>query len=125
MRELASELRVLPISLDMGGCYCLRSDGEIFSFTWDEPRELRVEGEERIKNSNLFEAAKKFHQLKPLEPDRPVTAKDVITVWALALSKSFRRSSPRMFVVFVVVLGGYRNPNSSAASNKRFGADSP
>ena len=76
LRELAAELRVLPIVLDMGGCYCLRSDSEIFSFIWDESRDLRVEREERIRNLVFFQAAKKFAELEPLTPIRPATAHD-------------------------------------------------
>ena len=76
LRELAAELRALPILLDMGGCYWLRSDGEIFSSIWDEPRELRVEGEERIRNLVLFQAVRKFPELEPLMPKRPATAQD-------------------------------------------------
>src|SRR5258705_4110061 len=76
MRQLAAELRILPVVLDMGVCYCLRSDGEIFSFIWDEPHQLRAEGEERIRNLVLFQAAKKFPELELLMPSRPATALD-------------------------------------------------
>src|SRR4030095_9280849 len=70
LRQLAAEWRILPVVLDMGGCYCLRSDGEVFSFIWDEPHQLRTEGEERIRNLVLFQAAKKFAELELLMPDR-------------------------------------------------------
>jgi len=76
MRQLAAELKILPVVLDMGGCFCLRSDGEIVSFIWDEPHQLRAEGEERIRNLVLFQAAKKFPELEELTPSRPTTALD-------------------------------------------------
>ena len=43
LRELAAASRLLPVCLDMGGCYGLRLDGEVVSFAWDEPDQIRVE----------------------------------------------------------------------------------
>jgi hypothetical protein len=48
----------------------------LFSFIWDEPHQLRAEGEERIRTLVLFQAAKKFFELGPLTPSRPATALD-------------------------------------------------
>jgi len=76
MRELARDLNLLPIVLDMGGCYGLRSDGEIFSFTWDEPSQLDHESDIRLRNLVLFQAGKKFPQLGSLAPCRPIGAHD-------------------------------------------------
>jgi len=43
MRELAAELNLLPVMLDMGGCYAIRFDGQIYSFLWDYPYDIRLE----------------------------------------------------------------------------------
>jgi hypothetical protein len=76
MRELASDLNLLPVVLDMGGCYGLRSDGEVFSFTWDEPFQLNRETDVRLRNLVLFQAGKKFPKLEPLVPSRPIGSRD-------------------------------------------------
>lgn len=76
MRKLAAQLNVLPIVLDMGGALVLRTDGEIFSFTWDEPYRLQSEDDVRVRNLVYFQAARKFPALQPLVPRRPVDAYD-------------------------------------------------
>ncbi len=50
LRALAAELQLLPVVLDMGGCIGLRPNGEVMSFLWDEPRQLRPEHDQRICN---------------------------------------------------------------------------
>ena len=74
MRELARDLNLLPVVLDMGGCYGLRSDGEVLWFTWDEPFQLNYESDVRLQNLVLFQAGKKFPQLERLAPCRPIDA---------------------------------------------------
>ena len=74
LRTLAAELQLLPVMLDMGGCLGLRSDGEVVSFSWDEPRQLRVEHDERIRNVALFRASLEYALLGCLMPRKPATA---------------------------------------------------
>jgi hypothetical protein len=74
LRKLAGELNLLPMSLDFGGCYGIRPNGDIFSFTWDEPYDLRPENDTRICNSVLFQGSKKYPELAALAPSRPPSA---------------------------------------------------
>ncbi len=37
LQRLANDLNLLPMMIDMGGCYGIRPNGDIFSFAWDEP----------------------------------------------------------------------------------------
>jgi hypothetical protein len=76
LRKLAAELNALPMALDFGGCYALRPNGEIFSFAWDEPYDLRIEDDPRICNLVLFQGAKKYPELNELVPSRPLDAID-------------------------------------------------
>jgi hypothetical protein len=71
LRKLASELSVLPMMLDMGGCYAIRPDGEIISFSWDEPFKLDIEKDARIQRLVLASGVKKYPELKNLLPTRP------------------------------------------------------
>ena len=74
LRELAAELRALPMFLDSGGCYAIRSNGEIISFVWDEPYNLEFENDPRICNLVLFQGAKKYPELSELVSARPPDA---------------------------------------------------
>ena len=71
LRRLAAELNLLPMFLDFGGCYGIRPNGGIVSFSWDEPYKLDVENDPRIWNIVLFQGAKKYPELEELIPIRP------------------------------------------------------
>jgi hypothetical protein len=43
LRKIVKDRRILPLHWDFGGCYAVRNSGEIISFTWDEPDDIRVE----------------------------------------------------------------------------------
>ena len=74
LRAIAAEVRLLPAMLDMGGCLGLRPSGEVASFLWDEPRHLRAETDERIRNLAYHQASLKYPRLAPLVPRRPADA---------------------------------------------------
>jgi hypothetical protein len=74
LRGLAAEFNVLPVLLDMGGCFGLRRNGEVVSFPWDEPHKLQVESDERIRNMVLFRAGVRYSPLAGLAPERPPSA---------------------------------------------------
>ena len=74
LRRLAAELKVLPMFLDFGGCYGVRPNGEIVSFSWDEPYKLEAENDPRVRNIVLFQGAKKYPELEELVPARPPDA---------------------------------------------------
>lgn len=76
LRELATELNALPMSLDFGGCYAIRPNGEIISFRWDDPYNLESENDPRIRNLVLFQGAKKYPELSEFVPSRPPVAED-------------------------------------------------
>lgn len=74
LRETVAQLEVLPLMLDWGGCYALRSDGQVISFLWDVPMEVRVENDLRIRNIALFQGSKKYPELMALIPPKPSNA---------------------------------------------------
>src|SRR5262249_17155459 len=71
LRALAGELRLLPVMLDSGGCFALRPDGHVLSLLWDEPHELRIEQDERVRNIALYQGSLKYPGLSHLVPTRP------------------------------------------------------
>ncbi|WP_165227052.1 hypothetical protein [Aquisphaera insulae] len=74
LRSIAAELRLLPVWLDMGGCYGIRPCGAVASFAWDEEHEARTETDERIRNMVYHRAGLKFPALAVLSPRRPADA---------------------------------------------------
>ncbi len=74
LRLIAAEAELLPVVLDVGGCYGLRPSGEVMSFLWDEPQLLRAEADARIRNLVYYQASLKYPALAPLVPCRPVDA---------------------------------------------------
>lgn len=75
IRVRARELNVLPLMCDWGGCYAIRSNGELIVFLWDE-EDVRPETNARIRNIALFQGGKKYPELKALIPPRSPEAKD-------------------------------------------------
>lgn len=69
--RIAASKRLLPAVNDMGGCYAIRSNGEVVSFLWDEPDSLRVELEQRVCEMVYYQAFLKFPQLESMIPQRP------------------------------------------------------
>jgi hypothetical protein len=76
LRKLAAEIQALPLVADMGGCYAIRCNGDIVSFAWDSPGELRLEEDPRIRNMAIFQGSKKHPALRALVPPRPADARD-------------------------------------------------
>jgi hypothetical protein len=76
LRRIAAELQVLPLVPDMGGCYAIRSNGEVVSFSWDAPGDVRVEKDPRIRNMAVFQGSRKYPTLKSLVPPRRADALD-------------------------------------------------
>ena len=74
LRIIAAEVKLLPVILDMGGCYGLRPSGEVVSFPWDEPQLFQVEMDTRIRNLVYYQANLKYPRLASLVPCRPVDA---------------------------------------------------
>jgi hypothetical protein len=70
LRKVAPDQSILPVFLDMSGCYALRPSGEIVSFLWDEPYKLEIESDPRILNIALFAAVEKYPKLGELCPVR-------------------------------------------------------
>jgi hypothetical protein len=76
LRKVALDLHILPMLLDMGGCYALRPNGEIVSFAWNEPYDLEIENDVLTRNRVLFRGSKKYPELTDLVPGRPADAPD-------------------------------------------------
>ncbi len=74
LRAIAAEIQLLPACLDMGGCLGLRPSGEVASFVWDEPGQLRADSDERTRNTVYFQASLKHPTLAHLVPCRPSDA---------------------------------------------------
>lgn len=65
------ELKVLPLTFDMSGCFAIRANGEIVSFLFDNQHELRVETDPRIRNMALFQGSKRYPELAAMIPPKP------------------------------------------------------
>lgn len=78
LRETAARLEVLPLMLDAGGCFALRSNGQVISFLWDDATVVRVENDMRIRNVALFQGSKKYPELVTLIPPKPTNAIECI-----------------------------------------------
>jgi hypothetical protein len=74
LRKIAAEIQALPLVLDMGGCFAIRCNGDIVSFSWDTPCDVRIEEDPRIRNRALFQGSKKYASLQCLVPPRPADA---------------------------------------------------
>lgn len=74
LRRIAAELQVLPLVPDMGGCYAIRSNGEVVSFSWDAPSDVRAEEDPRIRNMAIFQGSRKYPILQSLVPHKPADA---------------------------------------------------
>jgi hypothetical protein len=72
LRRIAAQMLVLPILLDMGGCYALRPGGELISFAWDDEKDHRTEQDRRIRNIALHQGSKKYPELKELISNKTV-----------------------------------------------------
>ncbi len=70
LRKIASELNVLPLYLDWSGAFGIRSNGEFFSFSYDQPYQIRTDYNQREINGILFKGSKKFPELQELMPIR-------------------------------------------------------
>ncbi len=74
LRSVVAKVGALPLTLDMGGCLAIRADGEIISFRWDEPHDVKIERDVRWRNSALYQGSLKYPELAPLVPSRPTDA---------------------------------------------------
>jgi hypothetical protein len=76
LRKIAADLQALPLMLDMGGCFAVRCNGEVISFAWDTPAEVRVEKDPRIRNIVFFQGSQKYPSLRFLILPRLADAVD-------------------------------------------------
>jgi hypothetical protein len=49
LRTVVAKFGALPLVSDMGGAVALRHDGEVISFAWDEPHNLAIETDPRLR----------------------------------------------------------------------------
>ena len=76
LRDIAARAHVLPLMWDWGGCFAARPNGEIISFLWDEPDNMRLATGAHIRNMGLYQAAKRYPTLQQFIPCRPADALD-------------------------------------------------
>ena len=74
LRAAAQCHQALPLFRDMGGCYAIRLDGTIVSWSWDEPERIRIESDARVCNVALFQGSKRYPAVKELLPLQPCEA---------------------------------------------------
>jgi len=74
LRQVTSRSHVLPLLLDMGGCFAVHPNGQMISFCWDTPDELRVEADPRIRNMAIYAGSEKYPALREFVPTRPTDA---------------------------------------------------
>jgi hypothetical protein len=72
--DMFSKSGILPLTGDWGGCTGIRADGEIVFFLWDNPDDVQVETDPRLRNLAIFQGAKRFPELAMLIPPRPADA---------------------------------------------------
>lgn len=70
LRVVVAKFGVLPLIMDMGGCFALRANGEVVSFAWDEPHQLAVVSDERLRNVALCQGSLKYPELAAAVPRR-------------------------------------------------------
>jgi len=70
LREIAAELKVLPIVFDWFAGWGIQSDGLILSFTFDKPYKIEIVENQKIINMICFDAANKYSELSGLMPVR-------------------------------------------------------
>ena len=71
VRKVASETNALPLHYGLGGGMALRPTGEVFEFSWDNPRDTKEVDDPRLMNIALFQGSKKYPDLEALVPARP------------------------------------------------------
>ena len=74
LRQIAAALGALPLIQGLGGGYAIRPDGEIISFPWDDPSDVQVENDVRMRNMALYQGSKEYPELSVLIPSRPPDA---------------------------------------------------
>jgi hypothetical protein len=76
LRPLVSRYSVLPLYIGWTGFYGLRTDGEILLVDTDNGNEPVVETDALKQRIALFQGAKKYREIEPLFPRRPVASRD-------------------------------------------------
>lgn len=76
LKTLAERYHVLPVYVGWTAFYGLRADGEVLLVPTEEEGDAQPEIEERIRRMAIFRGTKKYPELGPLIPERPVDAPD-------------------------------------------------
>jgi hypothetical protein len=76
LKLLASRYRILPIYIDWTAFFGLRPDGDILLVPTEEAEDAQPEQDARLRRVAIFRGAKKYPELKPLIPSRPLDALD-------------------------------------------------
>jgi hypothetical protein len=70
------EMDALPLTLDMGGAYAIRANGDLIQLSWDGPGGAEPLDDPRLINAALYQGSLKHPQLACLVPSRPLDARD-------------------------------------------------
>ena len=74
IRKIVACFRILPLVLSWSGGWAIRSDGQIISFSYDEPYDLKVEEDVITRNMVLYRGSLKYPELSDLVPEKPCDA---------------------------------------------------
>lgn len=74
LRNIAQELGVLLLFLDMGICFGINENGEILSFHFDGEFEPYIEKDARNINIAIYQGSKLYPELKQLLENKPKDA---------------------------------------------------
>jgi hypothetical protein len=70
LREIASELSVLPVLFDWFECWGIQPNGSILLFKYEKPYKIKTETNQKIINVVFHDAGKKYTDLQELIPCR-------------------------------------------------------
>lgn len=75
IKQLAIKENALPLFIDIGGVYAIRTNGEVIVIPWkeDEGQTLVIE-DKRIRNTVLFQGSKRYPELERLTPVKALNA---------------------------------------------------
>ncbi|HEY7545099.1 MAG TPA: hypothetical protein VID27_09465 [Blastocatellia bacterium] len=77
LRAHATRFNALPLCVDWGKCWAVRTDGEVIVFTHEEAEPCaEAECDERMRNVALYQGSLTYPELETLVPARPDDAKD-------------------------------------------------
>jgi hypothetical protein len=76
LRQIVRRVHALPILQIMTQSFAIRPSGEIISFSYDTPDDIRIETDARLQRMALYQGSLDHPALRELIPARPADAVD-------------------------------------------------